>query len=160
MFRTSIQEQLHLRAWGRLRNAGFPLWCIVMACMAASPAFEVSGVIFDIDHPEGWADSKTSHHGKHALSGAFFASNAYMGLRLFDVPHQAAKSGAHCLTLIAAAAYELDNGVRFGSWVDPVDVIWTVCGGLLAFAGVGTDMWVITPIIGPEYGGIAMGCRF
>lgn len=158
MLRTFFHGLLQPRVPFRISE--FASRYVLMASIAAAPAVEVSGLIFDVDRPEGWADSQTSHHGKHALSGALFASNAYMGLRLFNVPHQTAKTGARGLTLIAAVAYELDNGLRFGSWVDPVDVIWTACGGLLAFAGVGTETWVITPIVAPEYGGIAMGWCF
>ncbi len=123
-------------------------------------AVEVAGYTFDVDRPDSWADPRASHHDKHAISGAVLAPHAYLGLRSLGATAPAAKSGAIGITLFAAALYEIDNARRFGSWLDPVDVLWTVCGGLCAFGGIGTERWVVSPIFAPDQGGLAIGWRF
>jgi hypothetical protein len=135
---------------------------LLTVCIAyvATPAVDIGGMTFAVDQADDWADPQASHHSRHALGGALLAQNSYLFLRLLGQPSSSASSSALGFTAVVGAIYELDNAGRFGSWVDPVDMVWNTFGALTVFASYRSDDMLLCPILSHDRAGLALAWEF
>lgn len=128
---------------------------LLLLVIAALPALELR-----VDRPDEWADPYASHHGKHALTGAFLAVPSYLGARAVGLDRGPSFAAAVAVPLVAGVAYEIQRAPS-GAYCDPVDMAWTAAGGLLAASVCyATDRFLVAPLITSDAAGVALCWEF
>lgn len=111
----------------------------------------------DVAVDQGWGP-RTSSHDLHAIWGAMMGSGGYAGLRVLGCERRPAVIASIAIGSTIGLLYEIKND-RQGqdSFADPADALYTAAGVVIGTAVVyGTDRFVLTPIITPNSGSLAL----
>ncbi len=113
-----------------------------------------------VDRGDQWFEPSASHHGLHFAGGMALGVVSYGTATLLDATRVYRYGTAAAVGLVVGAGYEVVRGLDGSSYIDGVDVAWTVAGSLAGAAVADLTGRVVGVAVGHRSAAVTVAFRF